>query len=105
MDDFISILLHYFFELGKHYAPVYLCMSFLKARAEILKKIVGLLIDLKTPKGHFEINWPLEPFFYASEGPELFQTDSTVFLNYPLDHASTYDQFGTIQNLQMSPIA
>ena len=30
---------------------------FLEARAEILeKKFVGFLGDLKTPKGHFEIN-------------------------------------------------
>ena len=32
---------------------------FLEARAEILEKIVGFLGDLKSPKGHFEINWPL----------------------------------------------
>ena len=32
---------------------------FLEARAEILKNIVGVLEDLKTPKRHFEINWPL----------------------------------------------
>ena len=31
----------------------------LEARAEILKKIIGFLEDLKAPKGHFEINWPL----------------------------------------------
>ena len=30
------------------------------ARAEILtKNFVGFLVYLKTPKGHFEINWPL----------------------------------------------
>jgi hypothetical protein len=29
---------------------------FLVARPENLKKIVGFLGDLKTPKGHFEIN-------------------------------------------------
>ena len=33
---------------------------FLEARAEILyNKFVGFLVDWKTPKGHFEINWPL----------------------------------------------
>ena len=33
----------------------------LKARAEILTKIsLGFLVHLKTPKGHFEINWPLK---------------------------------------------
>ena len=33
---------------------------FLEARAEILTKIsLVLLVDLKTPKGDFEINWPL----------------------------------------------
>jgi hypothetical protein len=33
---------------------------FLKAGTEILeKKIVVFLEDLKTPQGHFEINWPL----------------------------------------------
>ena len=31
-----------------------------KARAEILeKKIVGILVQTMTQKGHFEINWPL----------------------------------------------
>ena len=40
---------HYFFDLASFY--------FLEARAEILKKkFVGFLRDLKTPKGHFEIN-------------------------------------------------
>ena len=29
---------------------------FLQARAEMLEKIRGFLGDLKTPKGHFEIN-------------------------------------------------
>ena len=34
---------------------------FLEARAEILKKkIVGFLVETMTPKGHFEINWPLD---------------------------------------------
>ena len=33
---------------------------FLEARVEILKEFVGFLGDLKRPKGHFEINWPLE---------------------------------------------
>ena len=34
---------------------------FLEARAEILKKIllVHILVKTMTPKGHFEINWPL----------------------------------------------
>ena len=32
---------------------------FLEARAEILKKIVGILVETMTPKGHFKINWPL----------------------------------------------
>ena len=32
---------------------------FLEARAEILEKIsLVFLEDLKTPKGHFEMNWP-----------------------------------------------
>ena len=29
---------------------------FLEARAEILEKIVGILVQTMTPKGHFEIN-------------------------------------------------
>jgi hypothetical protein len=33
---------------------------FSEARAEILKKIVGFVGDLKTSKGHFEINWPFK---------------------------------------------
>ena len=37
----------------------------LEDRAEILKKkIVGFLVDWKTPKGHFEINWT---FRFANE--------------------------------------
>ena len=33
---------------------------FLEARAEILeKKFIDFLEDLKTPKGHIEIKWPL----------------------------------------------
>ena len=35
---------------------------FLEARAEILKKIVGFLVETMTPKEHFEINWPLEQY-------------------------------------------
>ena len=42
------------------------------ARAEILeKKIIGFFEDLKTPKGQFEINWPLvgpSPLFGRIEG-------------------------------------
>ena len=44
------ILLHYLFDL-----------TTLGARAEILTKISLLFLgDLKTPKGHFKINWPLK---------------------------------------------
>ena len=32
---------------------------FLEPSAEILKKNVGTLVETMTPKGHFEINWPL----------------------------------------------
>ena len=32
---------------------------FLEARAEILTNFFGFLVDLKTPKRHLEINWPL----------------------------------------------
>ena len=32
----------------------------LEARAEILEKIVGFLVDLKILKFPFEINWPLD---------------------------------------------
>ena len=33
---------------------------FLEARAEIsLKNFIGILVETMTPKGHFEINWPL----------------------------------------------
>ena len=32
---------------------------FLEARAEVLKNVVGILGDLKTPKERFKINWPL----------------------------------------------
>ena len=40
--------------------------TFLKARAEILEIFfVDFLEDLKTPRGHFEIDWPLEMFFYS----------------------------------------
>ena len=35
---------------------------FLEARAEILEKKLWIFLgDLKTPKGHFKINWPLVP--------------------------------------------
>ena len=34
-------------------------LTSLEARAEILKKIVGILVEMMTPKGNFEINWPL----------------------------------------------
>ena len=32
---------------------------FLEAREEILKKIIGILVETMTPKGHFEIILPL----------------------------------------------
>ena len=32
---------------------------FLEASAEILNKIVGVLVQTMTPKSPFEINWPL----------------------------------------------
>ena len=32
---------------------------FLEARAEFLKNFVGILVQMMTLKGHFEINWPL----------------------------------------------
>ena len=31
-----------------------------RARAEIIKNFVGILVQTITPKGHFEINWPLD---------------------------------------------
>ena len=41
---------------------------FLEARAEILTKIsLVFLGDLKTPKGHFEINWPLQQRIFWSK--------------------------------------
>ena len=39
---------------------------FLEARAESLQKFVGFLIDLKTTKGRFEINWPLVWWFQVN---------------------------------------
>ena len=37
---------------------------FLEVRAEILtKKLCFFFVDLKTPKGHFEINWPVAKLF------------------------------------------
>ena len=33
---------------------------FLEARAEILKKFVGFLVEMMAPKKHFEINWHLK---------------------------------------------
>ena len=42
-------LLHYFFDLT----------LFREKGRNPYKKFVGFLVDLKTPKGHFEINWPL----------------------------------------------
>ena len=29
---------------------------------DFFKDLVGFLVNLKTPKGHFEINWPLAEF-------------------------------------------
>ena len=38
---------------------------FLEAKAEILEKIsLVFLEDLKTPKGHFKINWPLSALYF-----------------------------------------
>ena len=48
MEDFISTLLHYIFDLTSIWQG-----------QKSWKKIVGFLGDLKTPKGHFEINLPL----------------------------------------------
>ena len=49
---------------------------FLKARAEILEKIsLFFLVELKIPKGHFEINWPLDQIKYrkgASSRPVYY---------------------------------
>ena len=43
------------------YYTAFLFDLFLEAREEILEKnLLGFLEDLKTPKWHFEINWPLE---------------------------------------------
>ena len=47
--------------LIKHniYDNVFWFELFLEARAEILKKIVGFLVETITTKSPFEINWPL----------------------------------------------
>ena len=40
--------------------------SFLGWSRNSFKHFVGFLVDLKTPKGHFEINWPLENIIMGS---------------------------------------
>ena len=40
-----------------------LFFRFLETRAEILKKIVGFLVQTMTSKSIFEINWHLDPEF------------------------------------------
>ena len=51
LDDFILTLLHFFFDLT----------SFLRGWGRNpYRKFVGFWGDLKTPKGHFDINWPLK---------------------------------------------
>ena len=41
----------------KSSAFIYLLFKLIvEARAEILKKIIGILVKTMTPKGHFEIN-------------------------------------------------
>ena len=40
---------------------------FLEARAEILKKIVGFLVQTMTPKSPFEINWPVYHFNFCQK--------------------------------------
>ena len=51
LDDFIlTLLLYYIFDFT----------SFLSFGQKSFKiNFVGFLVDLKTPKGRFEINWPL----------------------------------------------
>ena len=45
------MLLHYFFDLT----------SF-KRLGQKSKNFIGFWGDLKTPKGHFKINWPLDAY-------------------------------------------
>ena len=49
-------------------ALILLISPLLEARAEILKKdSLVFLVDLKTPKGHFKIKWPLAFKRYSSQ--------------------------------------
>ena len=45
---------------------------FFEARAEILKKIVGILVEMLTPERNFEINWSLEKNLQIKYPPFLF---------------------------------
>ena len=47
---------------------LFLFDHFLEARAEIFR---WFLVNLKTPKGHFKINWPLKPVLNMSIVNEL----------------------------------
>ena len=58
--------------------------SFLESRADILTKIfISFLVDLKAPKGHFEINWPLTKGVCKCSG-KFWVLLSHFFSNYKI---------------------
>ena len=66
-----------------YFAPLTLLFwfyFFLEARAEILEKILLVFFeDLKTPKGHFKINWPLTLIdFFFNKRVVLYSHHCTV---------------------------
>ena len=51
-------------------------------RAEIIKKIVGILVQTKTSKRHFKINWPLVTILKALSKVTRFWCANSSILTY-----------------------
>ena len=67
---------------------------FLEARAEILTKIsLVFLVDLKTPKRHFEINWPLLEDKKAEAALRSSSKSETVNSELPIDLVAEAEHF------------
>ena len=83
LGHFILLIRGFFYFLKL----LFLFDLFLEARAEILEKISFFLFlgDLKTPKGHFGINWPLgmsEPEVSGLDYDRSVNTISTRWADY-----------------------
>ena len=52
-----------------------------------LKNFVSILVKTRTPKGHFEINWPLEKSW---NGYQKLALTFCLFLTYPELHFKTF---------------